>query len=50
MEGTMSVYKWKRERERERERERKCVITLGRHNNSLHEPRLKISTEPACSQ
>ncbi len=42
MEGAKSVYKCKRERER------KCVITLGRHN-TLHEPRLKISTEHACS-
>jgi hypothetical protein len=48
MEGTKSVYKWKREERRERERERKCVITLGRHN-TLHEPRLKISTEHACT-
>jgi hypothetical protein len=37
-----------REERRERERERKCVITLGRHN-TLHEPRLKISTEHACT-
>jgi hypothetical protein len=48
MEGTKSVYKWKREERGERERERKCVITLGRHN-TLHEPRLKISTEHACT-
>jgi hypothetical protein len=47
MEGTKSVYKWKREERRERER--KCVITLGRHNTLHDEPRLKISTEHACT-